>query len=88
MTLVDQRATPASSVLESVGDLAPGIAARAAEIEAARRVPTDLLDDLKAAGCFRILRPDSHAGIGTDLPSAMAVFEALARPTPRSPGRW
>ena len=30
---------------------------RAAEIEAARRVPRDLLDDLRASGCFSVLVP-------------------------------
>ena len=39
-------------------ELAPTIAGRAAEIEAARRVPRDLLDELIAAGCFRVLLPD------------------------------
>jgi alkylation response protein AidB-like acyl-CoA dehydrogenase len=67
------------SVLEQVTELAPSIADRAAEIEAARRIPPDLLDELAAAGCFRLLRPVSHGGIGTDLPAAMRVFETLAR---------
>ena len=40
------------------------IAARAAEIEAARRVPLDLIEDLTAAGCFRMLLPRSHGGGG------------------------
>ena len=34
-------------VLDAVADLAPGIAVRAGEIEAARRLPPDLLDDLR-----------------------------------------
>ena len=42
-------------------------------------MPRDLLDELIAAGCFRVLLPSTHGGIGADLPSAMRVFETLAR---------
>ena len=59
--------------------LAPEIAARAGETEAARRVPRDLLDGLAAAGVFRLLRPPSHGGLGARLPDGLLVFEALAR---------
>jgi alkylation response protein AidB-like acyl-CoA dehydrogenase len=55
------------------------IAARAAAIERARRVPADLLDALDAAGCLRVLLPASHGGLGADLARAMREFEALAR---------
>jgi indole-3-acetate monooxygenase len=79
MGVIDRDTTTTQSVLESVRGLAPGIAARAAEIEAGRRVPRDLLDELVGAGCFRLLVPRSHGGIGADLPSAMRVFEVLAR---------
>jgi alkylation response protein AidB-like acyl-CoA dehydrogenase len=66
------------TVLDRAGELVPNIAGRAAEIEAARRIPRDLLDELRAIGCFRMLRPVSHGGIGADLPNAMRVFETLA----------
>jgi alkylation response protein AidB-like acyl-CoA dehydrogenase len=71
-------ATP-QDVLDAVGRLAPAIAARADETEAARRVPRDLLDGLAAAGVFRLLRPASHGGLGAPLPDGLLVFEALAR---------
>ena len=79
MTIMDRRTTTPEGVLDAARELAPSIAGRAAEIEAARRVPSDLLDELVAAGCFRVLLPSSHGGIGADLPSAMRVFETLAR---------
>ena len=79
MTITSSPATTAVDVLEAVESMAPAIASRAAEIEAARRLPADLLDELKRAGAFRLTRPASHGGIGADLPSAMRVFEALAR---------
>lgn len=59
--------------------LAHTIGKRTAEVERARRLPPDLLDDLVAAGCFRVLLPVSHGGFGVDLASAMRVFETLAR---------
>ena len=65
-------------VLDAARALAPTIAARAADVEAARRVPGDLLDALVAAGCFRMLLPRSHGGAGADLPSALRLYETLA----------
>jgi indole-3-acetate monooxygenase len=48
---------------------------RAAQIEAARKLP----DDLLAAGCFRIFVPRIHGRLEIDLPSGLEIFEALAR---------
>ena len=76
--ITDTRTTP-QDVVRAVNDLAPTISARAAEVEAARRVPADLLERLVDAGCFRLLMPESHGGTGADLVTAMRVFEGLAR---------
>jgi alkylation response protein AidB-like acyl-CoA dehydrogenase len=62
----------------TVTELLPSIAARAAEVEAARRVPHDLLEALRAAGCFSLLVPTSHGGAGADLLTAMRMYEDLA----------
>jgi indole-3-acetate monooxygenase len=78
-TSVDRTQTPATVVLDAVRGLAPWIAARAAEIEGARRVPVDLVENLTAAGCFRMLVPTSHGGGGVDLGAAMRVGEELSR---------
>jgi alkylation response protein AidB-like acyl-CoA dehydrogenase len=78
MTTVDSAPT-ASDVLSAVHELTPSIAARAPEIEAARRVPADLLGELIDAGCFRLLRPRNLGGIGADALGVLEVFEALAR---------
>jgi indole-3-acetate monooxygenase len=78
MTTVDRGTTP-EWVLESARELAPTIAQRAGEVEAARRVPRDLLDQLIGAGCFGMLMPRSHGGVGADLAAAMRLFETLAR---------
>ena len=79
MTTVEPLPTTTGAVLDAARGLAPTITARAAEIEAARRLPRDLLDELINAGCFRLLRPRSHHGLGADVSGAMRVFEALAR---------
>jgi len=73
--------TPAAghSILGAVDDLAPVIAARADEIEVARRVPADLVAELTAAGCFGMLRPPSHGGSGVELATSMRVYEELSR---------
>lgn len=65
--------------LEAARALHEKIAERATEIERARRVPRDLFDELVAAGCFRVLLPASHGGVGASLPNSMRVFETLAR---------
>jgi alkylation response protein AidB-like acyl-CoA dehydrogenase len=79
ITSVDSTSRRDTAVLDAVRDLAPEIAARAAEIEAARQLPRDLVGDLSAAGCFRMLVPRSHGGSGLDLMSAMKVYEELSR---------
>ena len=79
MTIVTDAVTTAADVLAAVEQLAPAIAARANEIEAARRLPADLLEDLKVAGTFRLTGPASHGGLEADLPAALRIFEALAK---------
>ena len=79
MTSVDTTTRTTNDVLKAVRDLAPTIATRAPEIEAARRVPADLLGQLMDAGCFQLLRPRSLNGIGADVPATLGVLEALAR---------
>jgi alkylation response protein AidB-like acyl-CoA dehydrogenase len=77
--ITETRTTTPQDVVRAVHDLAPTISARAAEVEAARRIPADLLESLVDAGCFRLLMPESHGGTGADLVTAMAVLDGLAR---------
>jgi alkylation response protein AidB-like acyl-CoA dehydrogenase len=67
------------TVLQAVRHLAPSIFDRAGEIETRRRVPLDLLDSLRAAGCFRLVRPATHGGLEASVAEAMRVLESLAR---------
>ena len=73
-----RRPTSAAEVLDRVATLAPAIAARAAEVEAARRLPPDLLDELVAAGCFHVARPDTRRHRGRPARRAAGV----QRPSP------
>jgi indole-3-acetate monooxygenase len=70
---------PAPRLHAEIRRLAPAIAARAAEIEAARRIPPDLVTTLRSVGVFRLLAPRSHGGFEFDLPTALDVLRALAR---------
>lgn len=66
-------------MLEGIRKLAPEIKARAAEIEAARRVPPDLVERLRSIGLFRMFVPRSHGGLELDFPAGLEVIKALAR---------
>src|SRR5688572_12711741 len=68
-----------SETLERVAALAPRLAKRSEEIEAGRRVPLDLIDELTAAGCFRMLVPKDRGGDDLRLDEALAVIEVLSR---------
>ena len=52
------------SVLEGIRELTSHIIARAAEIEAARRIPLDIVQSLKSAGVFRMF-VSRRTGAGT-----------------------
>jgi alkylation response protein AidB-like acyl-CoA dehydrogenase len=78
MTLTRDTMT-VETVLQDVRQLAPSILERAGEIEAGRRVPPDLVEALRAAGCFRLVRPATHGGLEAPIPDAMRVLESLAR---------
>jgi alkylation response protein AidB-like acyl-CoA dehydrogenase len=67
-----------TSTLERVRELTPAIRQRSREIELARRVPLDLIAELKAAGCFRMHVPTEHGGDDLTLSQALEVIEELA----------
>lgn len=55
------------------------IAARAADTEAARRLPADLAAELAEAGLFRLLVPRSLGGAEVDVATLFATLEQLGR---------
>jgi indole-3-acetate monooxygenase len=69
----------AKRLLVDIRELAPDITARAAEIEAGRRIPPDLVHTLRSIGVFRLFVPRSHGGLELDLPTALEIIAALAR---------
>jgi len=66
----------AKRLLAHIQELAPGIAARAAEIETGRRLPPDLVETLRSIGVFRMFAPESHGGMELDLPTALEIISA------------
>src|SRR5437899_931595 len=72
----------AERVLANVRELAPAIASRAAEIEAGRRMPPDLVQTLRSIGIFRIFVPQSHGGLELDIPAGAGDLRS-AKPNRR-----
>jgi len=71
--------TRTQRLLANIRELAPGITSRAAEIEAGRRMPPDLVEALRSIGIFRMFVPQSHGGLELDMPAALEIFAALSR---------
>src|SRR5262245_30210039 len=69
----------AKRLLIDIRELKSAIGARAAEFEAERRLPDDVVDVLKAIGAFRLFVPQSHGGLELDLASGLSIITALAR---------
>lgn len=66
-------------VLAEVRAIAPFIEAQAAQAEAARRIPADILQMLRAAGVFRMAVPRAYGGLELDYPAIAAVIQALIK---------
>jgi alkylation response protein AidB-like acyl-CoA dehydrogenase len=73
------KAVAANRLLADIRGLAPALSTRAAEMEAERRIPLDVVEELKAIGAFRLFVPRSHGGLELDLPSGLRIVTALAR---------
>src|SRR5437870_3518771 len=69
----------ASASLETARGFRPRILARRDEIEAPRRLPQDLADEMARAGFFRLYLPVAYGGLDLAPMAAMEVFEELAR---------
>ena len=63
------------SVLEAVQEVGPSIAERSSEIEAARRLPLEVVELLKPTGAFRMFAPAELDGPGV---TPLEALEALA----------
>ncbi len=69
----------ADQIVANARALAPEIAARAAEAATLRQLPRDLVDKLKAAGCFRVMFPKAWGGPEMPLPMQLELIELLAQ---------
>lgn len=72
----------AERILANARELAPAISTRSEEIEALRRLPSDLVADLRAAGFFRMGRSRAKGGPQMSLPQHLEVIEVLAHADP------
>jgi alkylation response protein AidB-like acyl-CoA dehydrogenase len=72
----------AEQILANAHAMAPAIAARSQEIEVLRRLPADLVADLRAAGFFRMGRSRAKRGPQMSLPQHLEVIEVLAEADP------
>jgi alkylation response protein AidB-like acyl-CoA dehydrogenase len=75
-------ATPVDAgrrLLLDIETLAPELAARAPELEEARRTPPDIVEQLRSIGVFRMYTPKSHGGPELDFPTTLEVMTRLAK---------
>jgi indole-3-acetate monooxygenase len=66
-------------MLRDIREMAPDIVSRAAEIEAARRLPFDVIVKLKSIGVFRMFAPRRYGGLEMDYPAGMQVISELSK---------
>src|SRR5262245_41415147 len=78
MTTIET-AREALAPLDIARALAPRIRKRAAEIEAARQLPHDLVMDIATAGLFKVGISKAEGGFGADILTALEVIEEMAR---------
>jgi alkylation response protein AidB-like acyl-CoA dehydrogenase len=69
----------AKHLLADIQALAPYIQSRSGEMETSGRVPTDLVESLRAIGVFRMFVPQSHGGLELDFTDGIEIIQALAR---------
>ena len=77
--MITDTVSAASTPLEVARGLAPSIRKRAAEIEAARKLPADLVMDIATARLFRVALPEAEGGLGADIVTTLQVIEEVAR---------
>jgi alkylation response protein AidB-like acyl-CoA dehydrogenase len=65
-------------LLGAVRDLSPVIARRAAEIEEARRLPLDLVEQLTSIGFFRMILPRRWGGLEIEFPKSVEILAELS----------
>ena len=77
--MITDTAHAAAAPLDIARGLAPRIRARAAEIEATRQLPVDLVMEIANARLFRVALPEAEGGLGADILTTLQVIEEVAR---------
>jgi alkylation response protein AidB-like acyl-CoA dehydrogenase len=77
--MITQTAREAPAPLEIARGLAPRIRERAAEIEAARQLPADLVMEIANARLFKVGLSKDEGGLGADIVTTLQVIEEVAR---------
>jgi alkylation response protein AidB-like acyl-CoA dehydrogenase len=77
--MLTHTARKAPAPLEIARGLAPRIRERAAEIEAARRLPADLVMEIANARLFKVGLSKDEGGLGADIVTTLQVIEEVAR---------
>jgi indole-3-acetate monooxygenase len=67
------------TMIHAIRQMRPRLDSRAREIEAARRVPGDIIDELTRLGVFRMNAPKSHGGLELPLRESCEVLAELSR---------
>jgi indole-3-acetate monooxygenase len=66
------------AIPDRVRALLPEISERSAEFESLRRIPRDVVDKLRAAGCFRMAVPRAFGGAELDLCQRLPIIEMVS----------
>jgi alkylation response protein AidB-like acyl-CoA dehydrogenase len=77
--MITDTARAATTPLDIARALAPRIRARAAEIEAARQLPHDLVMEIANARLFKVALAEDEGGLGADILTTLRVIEEVAR---------
>jgi alkylation response protein AidB-like acyl-CoA dehydrogenase len=66
-------------MLSDIAGWAPAVVSQAARMDADRRVPSNLVDEMRSIGLFRMFVPTSQGGLEFDMPASLEVFAALGK---------
>jgi len=77
--MITHTAREAPAPLEIAHALAPRVRERAAEIEAARQLPPDLVMEIANARLFKVGVARDEGGLGADIVTTLQVIEEMAR---------
>ena len=75
----ERGAGKSAQLLADIQELAPYIQSQSGEIEASGRIPSNLIESLRATGVFRMFVSRSQGGLELDFIDGIEIIQALAR---------